>query len=217
MKANDLMNHTRNDLFGIASSLGLKVERTAKAADIRDMIEKATENVAVERANAGPAPDIEDIGKPATDPLETPEIDIPSPGPDVETFQGVEIANLTGSDDDYNITPPAELRPVLRDGEQPAPNPNEDRHVASQTVSPSGVRRGIPEGNATPELVHEFTKNHTLRGMEILQLDAETFWFKYGTHQDSGNMQQPLRRVIRCADELMRKTSRPQNVDQWDN
>jgi hypothetical protein len=217
MKANDLMNHTRNDLFGIAKSLGLKVERTAKSPEIREMIEKVTENVVVERANAGPAPDIEDVGKPATAPLETPEIDISNPGADVDTFQGVEIADLNAPDDDFNITPPAQLKAVARDGEQSAPNPNEDRHVASQTVTPSGVRRGIPEGNATPQLVHEFTKNHCLRHMEILQLDTETFWFKYGTHQDSGTMHQPLRRVIRCADELMRKTNRPQNVEEWDN
>lgn len=216
MKANDLMNHSRSDLFGIAKSLGLKVERTAKSPEIRDMIEKATENVVVERANAGPAPDIEDVGKTDTAPLETPEINISNPGEDVETFQGVEIADMNAPDDDFNITPPAQLKAVARDGEQPAPNPNEDRHVASQGVSPAGMRLGIPEGNATPELVIEFTKRHCVNQMKIIKLDTENFWFRYGSHEDSGTMHQPLRRVIRCADELMRKTNRPQNVEQWD-
>lgn len=96
-----------------------------------------------------------------------------------------------------------------------APHPaksvqDEIKAQATQTYSPAPG--GVPDGPGTPEAVSEHTKNHRLRGMEILQIDEFTWHFKHGRNEDSGTMRQPLRRIIRCADALMGKTNTPENV-----
>lgn len=93
----------------------------------------------------------------------------------------------------------------------PAKSVQEERAAqAKQTYVVGDV--GVPDAVATPEMVSEHTRNHRLRGMEILHIDAQTWHFRLGSKEDSGTMHQPLRRIIRCADALMAKVNTPENV-----
>lgn len=93
---------------------------------------------------------------------------------------------------------PLEEKPSDMVKEQPKP-----KHTAMQ-------RKPIDPGvMATPENVKEALKVHVDRGLHIVQLDNEGWYFQRGGKEDCGNMKMPLKQIVRCASKLVQVEMAP--------
>lgn len=79
----------------------------------------------------------------------------------------------------------------------------EEEHTATQELKPI-KRVPLSTDYPTPEEVSDAIAPFVQRGLEVLQLDEEEgYHFKKGRKEDSGNLKQPLRRIVDCASRLV--------------
>ena len=74
-------------------------------------------------------------------------------------------------------------------------------HTATQELKPIKPVHQVefPTVDEVKEAIAPFVQ----RGLEVLQLDEEGFWFKRGNKEDSGNLKQSLRRIVDIASRLV--------------
>lgn len=74
-------------------------------------------------------------------------------------------------------------------------------HTATQSLKP--IKQIISGDYPTVDMVMEAIAPHMQRGLEVVSINTEFFHFRRGAKEDSGNMSQPLRRIVDCASRML--------------
>ena len=78
-------------------------------------------------------------------------------------------------------------------------------HTAKQNFKPLAPIQKVTREPASADKLKEELHGYIQRGLKIVTLDDKEWHFTCGVKEDSGNMQQPLQQIVKCAKNIVKR------------